>query len=362
MITINGILCRQSEKKRINSLSAYLKEVAFIHQSQQLASINIKYNPDQENNITVYPAIGTPVCSEDYSANMVDCLSRLYPRYDRYLPLTWHHYHINNHRQQSLKVVEKAIYQKRKYREKSIDACFKSNDSFSVEKSKRHFQIIRKKDDSSDLRIILSDPDQAIAAGELIKDCTATTVSLFTLNKTHKVIIKRYNSKGALYSLIRNLIPSRARVCWRGSILLQHMGIKTPENLALLEIKKYRCIKKSYLITEHIPGQCLSTYFLDHEHKEKWPFINQQIEDILFSFPSVNVAHGDFKSTNFIISESGPVIIDLDSVKSFFLRSTFKNSYGKDIDRFEQNWVDTPLAKQIFQATIRNIRNKINSY
>ncbi|MDP0589575.1 MAG: hypothetical protein QS748_10455 [Candidatus Endonucleobacter bathymodioli] len=362
MTTINDFLCFQSGKKRIDSLSAYLKEVAGIHQSQQLASINIKYKPSQGNNITVCPAIGIPVCSDDYSDNMVDCLSRLYPRYDRYLALTWHHYKVNKHKLPSLQVIEKAIYKKRKCREKNIDICFKNTDLFSIEKSRKHFQLIRNKYDSSELRMILSDPDQAIAGGELIKDCAATTVSIFTLSSTHKVIIKRYNSKGILYSLIRSLIPSRARVCWCGELLFQQIGIKTPENLAMLEVRKYRWIKKSYLITEYIQGQCLSTFFSDDENKEQWSFITQQIEDILFSFPSVNIVHGDFKSTNFIISESGPVMIDLDSVKSFFLRSTFKNSYRKDLDRFEENWVNTPSAIHIFQSTINNIRKHIQSY
>lgn len=82
----------------------------------------------------------------------------------------------------------------------------------------------------------------------------------------------------------------------------------------------------------------------------------RQLEDILLTYPRVRVAHGDFKSTNFIVGDDQPVTIDLDSIRSFRLARLFRDTYLRDLERFQRNWGHSPSATALFTPMIEQIR------
>ena len=68
---------------------------------------------------------------------------------------------------------------------------------------------------------------------------------------------------------------------------------------------------------------------------------------LLRNLSESKISHGDMKATNFLMSEEGPVIIDLDAMREHKNRERFHRAFNKDMDRFMRNWADHPeLAKQ----------------
>ena len=352
MTTINDILASQNDTERTATLSHYLSGVAKLHKKGNQASINIKYHG---SDIGAFDVIAE-TSHKTQLDNLTDCLTQLYPRYDRYLPTAFSGYNTNSTHQPDLRTIEKQVYKKRKHREKALKTCFETNATFQTDKSWHRFQVINKQYDSSALQQLLANPDEAIAKGKFYKDCAATTVSLYTMADGKKVIIKRYNSKGTLYSLTRSLISSRARVCWKGALLLKQIGINTPDNLAMLECRTGPWIKTSYLITEFVEGTTLAEAFIEGADQSQWGTTAREVGDILHSFPPVQVAHGDFKSRNFIVANDTVLMIDLDSMKSHTLSTIFNSTYQRDVDRFERNWQTDPSAKTLFAPLISALR------
>ncbi|WP_263081130.1 hypothetical protein [Endozoicomonas sp. Mp262] len=356
MISLNEFLIHKTDEERCQWLNSYLKEVTKLHQNRQAATLEITVTSTSEYTLEIASLPNSSLTDNKWCiANLIDCLTRLYPRYDRYLSQLWHpDSFIKDY--PPLKTIEKRVYKKRKAREKNLKHCFENNTHFQVSKSWNHYQVIQKAFDGPELTRLLQAPDQAIAEGEILKDCKATTVSLYKMANGQKVIIKRYNSKGTAYSLTRSLIDSRARVCWQGALLLDQIGISTPKNLAMLEVRQGPWIKTSYLITEFKEGETLSDLYREEHEQSSWPTIARQVEDILLTYPRVRVAHGDFKATNFIIDKNQPIMIDLDSFRSCSFFKIFKDTYFRDLDRFERNWVRCPSAMKLFTPIIQNAR------
>ncbi len=60
------------------------------------------------------------------------------------------------------------------------------------------------------------------------------------------------------------------------------------------------------------------------------------------------IIHGDLKSTNFIIDDDQPVLIDLDSMKQSPGKLRFEKGMLADKTRFRENWVKEPEIKAMF--------------
>ncbi|WP_330927221.1 hypothetical protein [Candidatus Sororendozoicomonas aggregata] len=285
----------------------------------------------------------------------VSTLAALYPRYDRYLPDIF-----NAIKALDYSSLKAQVYKRRRSQYKSLKTCFKNNRQFEVSQSWSQFQIVNRSKDSVALRELLLSIDSAIEQGELLKSCKATTVSLYTMGNGQRVIIKRYNPKSTLHSLKRSLILSRARVCWQGALHLAAMGIATPENLAMLEKRQGKWIHYSYVVTEHSEGKTLGSYCSEENNCTIRGNVYRELEDIFVTFPQVLIAHGDFKSTNFIVENSRVLMIDLDSMKTHRSHCIFRGTYLRDIDRFERNWGNAPEAERLFRPLINDIRRLLN--
>ena len=62
-----------------------------------------------------------------------------------------------------------------------------------------------------------------------------------------------------------------------------------------------------------------------------------------------HLVHGDVKSTNFIISEDKPVLIDLDAMRLHKSQRSLERGVKKDRLRFRENWINDPEPKAMFE-------------
>ena len=70
--------------------------------------------------------------------------------------------------------------------------------------------------------------------------------------------------------------------------------------------------------------------------------------NILHKLSESQISHGDLKATNFLMSKSGPVMIDLDAMREHKNSQQFARAFKKDLERFMENWRDNPtLTSQL---------------
>ena len=176
--------------------------------------------------------------------------------------------------------------------------------------------------------------DKLMDEGQVLKNGNTCYVSRLMLNG-QDVVVKRYNHKGFIHSLRHTIKKSRARRGWLQGHRLGMLNITTPKPLAYIEQLKKKLIWKSYLFTEYVDGQKLYDFRQDSNvTKEQRSMINQQIKGLLDKMGEYHITHGDLKHTNILVTDNGPILIDLDGMKAHKLSWTYKRDRAKDLQRF----------------------------
>ena len=176
--------------------------------------------------------------------------------------------------------------------------------------------------------------DKLMDEGQILKNGNTCYVSRLILND-HDVVVKRYNHKGFIHSLRHTIKKSRARRGWLQGHRLRMLNISTPKPLGYIEQLEKRLIWKSYLVTEYVNGQKLYDFLQDRNAtKEQHSKIIQQIKGLLDKMGKYHITHGDLKHSNILVTDSGPVLTDLDGMKAHKLDWTYKNRRTKDLQRF----------------------------
>nr|MCS5556439.1 hypothetical protein [Arenicellales bacterium] len=79
-----------------------------------------------------------------------------------------------------------------------------------------------------------------------------------------------------------------------------------------------------------------------------------EIVEILCKLRHKHISHGDLKATNILLSDQGPVLIDLDVMQQHSSESAYQQAANKDVGRFLRNWQDNPVllatARQLLSA------------
>ena len=65
-----------------------------------------------------------------------------------------------------------------------------------------------------------------------------------------------------------------------------------------------------------------------------------------------HVTHGDLKASNFLSSEGGPKIIDLDSMRDHDASPEFQSLLARDLRRFMKNWDEDQRLRNLFMELI----------
>ncbi len=156
--------------------------------------------------------------------------------------------------------------------------------------------------------------DALMDGGEVLKDGNTCYVSRLTWNG-NDVVVKRYNHKGVVHSVRHTIKRSRARQGWLHAHRLGMLHIATPRPLAYIEQLKGLIVWKSYLVTEHVEGQKLDCFLRDENvGREQRSDTTRRVMELLEKLGKYRITHGDLKHSNLLITEDGPVLIDLDAM------------------------------------------------
>ena len=200
--------------------------------------------------------------------------------------------------------------------------------------------------------------DALLDAGETLKDGDTCYVSRARWNEGD-VVVKRYNHKGFVHSLRHTMKKSRARKAWLYAHYLAALGIATPKPLAYIEHRKGSLVWQSYLLTEYVEGQRLWSFLRNEAIDEQQRLDGmRQVVEMLDRLWQHHITHGDLKHTNVLITESGPVLTDLDGMMFHRWGPLYKNKQAKDIDRFLKK---TDVSPELRRHCRELVSSKTNS-
>jgi len=226
--------------------------------------------------------------------------------------------------------------------EKILDRAFKmylapalrnlsENTSTSNEDRYAQFQknsrrcFIDKNFDFAELSEYLFDENLLIGLGEVIKNEKGHLI--VKVKKEDKIFyIKKYRIKNLLHGISRLFKRTRAYNSCVSTLWLNAAGIKTAKILLLLEKKGFLGSRDSFLVTEGIKGERLDRLLELNADLDVFP-------NIVAFFKRMNwirFSHGDVKTSNFFLNETGLITFDLDSSKRRFFKFSHEKAISKD--------------------------------
>ena len=215
-----------------------------------------------------------------------------------------------------------------------LKKCRRDCSAFKLEHTLNR-QVIMVRDAADFLAPILAAPDRWLAAGLPLKQGRTATLALIE-HQGRKLVIKRYNIKGALHALSRCWRPSRAAHAWLAGHRLGFLGIATPRPLALIEQRYGPLRAQAWLITEYCPGTSLVSHLGDGRLPD--PATLNALENLFAQLTAARISHGDLKATNVLWHDGHPVLIDLDALRQHARAHSFRRAWKKDRARFLRNW------------------------
>jgi tRNA A-37 threonylcarbamoyl transferase component Bud32 len=179
--------------------------------------------------------------------------------------------------------------------------------------------------------------DSLMDAGEILKDGNTCYVSSMMWNGK-AVAVKRYNHKGLIHSLRHTIKRSRARRGWLNGHRLRMLHIATPKPLCFIEQRRGILVWKSYLVTEYVDGQKLYDFLQDDNvAKDERSQVTEHVKELLERLGKHRISHGDLKHTNILITNSEPMLMDLDAMKVHKWKSLYKVRLAKDLRRLAEH-------------------------
>lgn len=152
-------------------------------------------------------------------------------------------------------------------------------------------------------------------------------------------VIKRYNIKNVLHAMRRALQPTRAANAWCYGHLLALMGVASPLPLAMQERRFGVLRRQSYVVYPYQKGETLMALCELHTATPAtWqPWIDEVMR-LLHVLKSAKVCHGDLKATNFLVTNDGLMLLDLDGMHQYQCQRSFQRQWQQDCKRFLQNF------------------------
>ena len=229
-----------------------------------------------------------------------------------------------------------------------LDKCLRDCSLFkSARRADRFFSLVRGEADF--LAPLIADPDAWLEQGTPLKRGRTATLSLVEL-EGRKLVIKRYNIKGAGHALSRAWRPSRAWHSWVEAHRLRFLGIATPRPLALIERRLGPLRGRAWLITEYCEGANLQERLAAEPHLP--PEIGEAVRHLFAQLAAARIAHGDLKATNFICSGNALCVLDLDAMRQFDSEAAWRKAWQKDRARFLRNWPEGSALRRDMDAAL----------
>tara|TARA_B100000989_G_scaffold293640_1_gene271352 strand:+ start:1906 stop:3324 length:1419 start_codon:yes stop_codon:yes gene_type:complete len=224
---------------------------------------------------------------------------------------------------------QKRFIDKKVFRECTAYVCKKNSHRFLV--AKRGFF-------TEDVANALEKPDALIEQGHLLKNGQTATVARVDI-AGKQYVLKRYNIKKKVRSILKALMWSRAAISWRNGLLLEMLGIPTAKSYAFIEERVGVFRRRSYLLSEFIDAPQAWDIYENNKFNEldrqKWA---RKIYELFVLLKRNQISHGDLKAQNILCPTDGAVFIDLDGLESNLSHKKFLQKYNKDIQRFGMSW------------------------
>ncbi len=199
---------------------------------------------------------------------------------------------------------------------------------------------------------LLDDPDAFMRNGEMLKDGNTTTI-VRVQSGDFDWVIKRYNIKSPWHFLTRCFRSSRAWKSWGNAHRLKISGIATPKAVAMVEKRIGPLRSKGYYVCEFVAGLPAEAFFQADTVPTS---VEKQVAErfvLLFTlFRKLNIYHGDCKSTNFLLKDNNPWVLDLDAMHECLSQATFERHFQVDRQRFLLNWQSQPELRRWFDENL----------
>ena len=271
-----------------------------------------------------------------FETGQIDALEPIWQHYCRHWPAApdWQ-------REQLAAAVERMHKRRwRHYRAKLTRSCTE----FGCRKGPRRFEVWRSDRDSAALQAMLRRPEACMATGTALKRGNTATVDRVQLDGG-ELIIKRYNIKHWRHLLSRCWRPSRGWRSWHNAHYLLFNGLRTPQPVALIEERWGPLRGRAFFICDFAHGQDLKTYLQQASPAQRSDTL-RTFAAIIARYYRAGISHGDMKANNFIVTDAGVTIIDLDPMRAHRRRAALEKALRRDIERFLQNF-EGPLRAQL---------------
>lgn len=184
-------------------------------------------------------------------------------------------------------------------------------------------------------RALLPDPDRFFETGSVLKKGRTTQTSRVEF-ADGVYFLKRYNCKGWFYSLRNAFRRSRAVRSWHAAWELRERGVPVPEPILCLEERRFRLLKRSYLLSEFVEdARTLASVWPELQSEARRDLLSR-LAIVLGRMHRAGAIHGDLKWSNILVSQ-GPrerALVLCDTDASRILPSQDQQQCRKDLDRF----------------------------
>jgi tRNA A-37 threonylcarbamoyl transferase component Bud32 len=231
----------------------------------------------------------------------------------------------------------------RDYLHKALRDCTE----FRCERTWRHrFQCVRAAW-GAELEAFVQAPEAWMSGATTIKAGNSATVVRGRLDG-RAVVVKRYNLKSPVQAMRRMMEPvPRFRRAWLNGQRLHLLGIATARPLALLEQRVGPLRGRAYLVMEDLGDADLASEIaaqgLDHRREA-------DIVALFRALGDAGLSHGDTKASNFLVTDAGVGVVDLDSMIAS------RRGIEADRTRFLRNFADAPEIRQRLAAALHSDR------
>ncbi len=239
--------------------------------------------------------------------------------------------------------------QHRYHLRKNVAKAFRTCSAFVAHGDLRVRWVYDRIFDTAELRSFLQDPERHVEGvdAEIVKDGNSATVWRVPM-AGGDVAVKRYNIKNPTHGLRRAVSRSRAARSWEGAQRLRLLGISTPRPVAFLEERKGALRGRAWLVTEWVAGKSAGDYFAtESEDHAPDPREAARLVELIDRLGREGILHGDLKASNFLMGAGGPVVIDLDAIRTRRSARDWRLGRRRDLERFRRNW-SAPVWSRFF--------------
>lgn len=202
---------------------------------------------------------------------------------------------------------------------------------------------------------LLQHPDKALLDAKIFLSGPTGCVGLVSA-EGRKIVIKEHKMRTLLKGLKYLFLPSRACRSFKNAQLLAQCGIPTPVPIGYVE-KRFSFFKKhSYYLYEYVEGVDLFS-LLKREGRVSCEVVESCVA-LIRRLKEEEIAFGDMKSSNFVITPAGAVLIDIHPLKQKPFR--FREVQRRNVARFLYSIRNHGETKEAFIACFNQQGMKID--